>query len=132
HPDRVRAAATDLDRTAIVVSSKSGSTVETDSQKRVLEEAFSQAGIDPAGRVIVVTDPGSPLEAEAREKGYRLVTADPGVGGRYSALTAFGLVPSGLAGADVEALLEDAEAVSDLLAEDDEANPGLRLGAALA
>src|SRR5699024_853038 len=85
-----------------------------------------------AGRVIVVTDPGSPLEAEAREKGYRLVTADPGVGGRYSALTAFGLVPSGLAGADVEALLEDAEAVSDLLAEDDEANPGLRLGAALA
>ncbi|WP_068250804.1 glucose-6-phosphate isomerase [Janibacter corallicola] len=132
HPDRVRAAATDLDRTAIVVSSKSGSTVETDSQKRVLEEAFSQAGIDPAGRVIVVTDPGSPLETEAREKGYRLVTADPGVGGRYSALTAFGLVPSGLAGADVEALLEDAEAVSDLLAEDDEANPGLRLGAALA
>ena len=54
------------------------------------------------------------------------------MGGRYSALTAFGLVPSGLAGADVEALLDDAEAVADLLAADDEANPALRLGAAMA
>ena len=54
------------------------------------------------------------------------------MGGRYSALTAFGLVPSGLAGADVEALLDDAEAVADLLAADDDANPALRLGAAMA
>jgi glucose-6-phosphate isomerase len=53
------------------------------------------------------------------------------VGGRYSALTAFGLVPSGLAGADVAALLDEAEEVSDLLAADDEGNPGLRLGAAI-
>ncbi len=131
HPDVVRAATTELERTAVVVSSKSGSTVETDSQKRVFEEAFTRAGIDPARRIVVVTDPGSPLDGEAREKGYRVVNADPGVGGRYSALTAFGLVPSGLAGADIETLLDDAETVSDLLAEDDEANPGLRLGAAL-
>ena len=54
------------------------------------------------------------------------------MGGRYSALTAFGLVPSGLAGADIGRLLDEAEAVSDLLADDDEANPGLRLGAAMA
>lgn len=132
HPDVVRAAAVDLDRTAVVVSSKSGSTVETDSQRRVFEEAFTEAGIDAAHRIVVVTDPGSPLEEDARAKGQRVVTADPEVGGRYSALTAFGLVPSGLAGADVEALLDDAESVSDLLAEDDEANPALRLGAALA
>jgi glucose-6-phosphate isomerase len=54
------------------------------------------------------------------------------VGGRYSALTAFGLVPSALAGADIGRLLEEADSVSDLLAADDEANPGLRLGAAIA
>lgn len=131
HPDVVRAAATDLARTVVVVSSKSGSTVETDSQRRVFEQAFTDAGIDPAARIVVVTDPGSPLEEDARGKGQRVVTADPDVGGRYSALTAFGLVPSGLAGADVEALLDDAEAVADLLAEDDEANPALRLGAAI-
>jgi glucose-6-phosphate isomerase len=60
------------------------------------------------------------------------VNADPDVGGRYSALTAFGLVPSGLAGADIATLLDEAEAVADLLADDDEANPALRLGAAIA
>ena len=53
------------------------------------------------------------------------------MGGRYSALTAFGLVPSGLAGVDIEALLDDAESVADLLAADDDANPALRLGAAI-
>ncbi|WP_338747741.1 glucose-6-phosphate isomerase [Janibacter alittae] len=132
HPDVVRAATTDVARTAVVVSSKSGSTVETDSQRRVFEQAFADAGIDAAARIVVVTDPGSPLEEDARSKGQRVVTADPDVGGRYSALTAFGLVPSGLAGVDIEALLDDAEAVTDLLAEDDEANPGLRLGAAIA
>ncbi|WP_434967156.1 glucose-6-phosphate isomerase [Janibacter indicus] len=131
HPDVVRAAVSELERTVVVVSSKSGSTVETDSQRRVFEQAFTDAGIDPAGRVVVVTDPGSPLDEQAREAGYRVVNADPDVGGRYSALTAFGLVPSGLAGADIEALLDDAEAVADLLAEDDEANPALRLGAAI-
>lgn len=131
HPDVVRAAVSELERTVVVVSSKSGSTVETDSQRRVFEQAFIDAGIDPAGRIVVVTDPGSPLDEQAREAGYRVVNADPDVGGRYSALTAFGLVPSGLAGADIEALLDDAEAVADLLAEDDEANPALRLGSAI-
>ena len=125
HPDVVRGATVDLERTVVVVSSKSGSTVETDSQRRVFEQTFTDAGIDPASRIVVVTDPGSPLEEDARAKGQRVVTAAPDVGGRYSALTAFGLVPAGLAGADVEALLDDAEAVSDLLGEDDEANPAL-------
>jgi glucose-6-phosphate isomerase len=131
-PDYVRRAlGEDLEHTVVVVSSKSGSTVETDSQRRAYEGAFSDAGIDPATRIVVVTDPGSPLDTESRAKGYRVVNADPDVGGRYSALTAFGLVPSGLAGVDVGALLDEAESVADLLAEDDEANPALRLGAAL-
>ncbi len=133
HPDQVRAALADrLERTVVVVSSKSGSTVETDSQRRAFVAAFRAAGIDPTTRMVVVTDPGSPLEQQSDEAGYRVVTADPTVGGRYSALTAFGLVPSGLAGVDVEELLDEAEAVADLLADDDEANPALRLGAVMA
>ena len=131
-PDYVRAALKDrLERTVVVVSSKSGSTVETDSQRRAYEGAFRDAGIDPTERIVIVTDPGSPLDQQSRETGYRVINADPQVGGRYSALTAFGLVPSGLAGVDIEALLDDAESVSDLLAADDDANPALRLGAAI-
>jgi glucose-6-phosphate isomerase len=132
HPDVVREALVDLGRTVVVVSSKSGSTVETDSQRRAFEGAFAAAGIDATERIVVVTDPGSPLDEQSRQAGYRVVNADPNVGGRYSALTAFGLVPSGLAGADIERLLDDAETVADLLSADDEANPGLRLGAAMA
>jgi glucose-6-phosphate isomerase len=132
HPDSVRTALGDLARTVIVVSSKSGGTVETDSQRRAFIAAFEAAGIDPTTRVVVVTDPGSPLEQESRAAGYRVVTADPDVGGRYSALTAFGLVPAGLAGVDIGRLLDDAEAVSDILASDSDDNPALRLGAVLA
>jgi glucose-6-phosphate isomerase len=133
YPDSVRSALTDrLDRAVVVVSSKSGSTVETDSQRRAFESAFTQSGIDPTQRIVIVTDPGSPLDTDARAAGYRVINADPNVGGRYSALTAFGLVPSGLAGVDIEQLLDEAESVADLLADDDEANPALRLGAAMA
>jgi glucose-6-phosphate isomerase len=131
-PKQVRSALTALERTVLVVASKSGSTVETDSQRRIVQDAFDQAGIDPFSRTVVVTDPGSPMNEQAREQGVRAVfEADPAVGGRYSALTAFGLVPAGLAGADIAGLLDEAESAADLLAEDDDANPGLQLGAAL-
>jgi len=133
NPDTVRAAlAESLDRTVVVVSSKSGSTIETDSQRRAYEAAFTRAGIDPTQRIVIVTDPDSPLDKNARAAGYRVINADPDVGGRYSALTAFGLVPSGLAGVDLEQLLDEAESVADLLSDDDEANPALRLGAVMA
>ncbi|MFC7406209.1 glucose-6-phosphate isomerase [Georgenia alba] len=134
HPDQVRRAVDgDLARTVVVVSSKSGSTVETDSQRRAFEEAFAAAGIEAARRIVVVTDPGSPLQQAAQEAGYRAVfEADPAVGGRFSALTAFGLVPAALAGVDVEELLDDAAAVADFFTADTEANPALVLGAALA
>ncbi|BDI22724.1 glucose-6-phosphate isomerase [Herbiconiux sp. L3-i23] len=132
-PGQVLSALDDrLERTVLVVSSKSGSTVETDSQRRAYEKAFTDAGIDPAERIVVVTDPGSPLETSAREAGYRVFNADPNVGGRFSALTAFGLVPSGLAGADISELLEEAEAELVYLASDQPDNPGLLLGAAIA
>lgn len=122
----------DIERTAVVVSSKSGSTVETDSQKRSFEEAFELAGIDKTKRIIIVTDPESPMEKQALIDGYRVFRADPTVGGRYSALTAFGVVPSTLAGVDMRPILQSAVKASQELALDSEANPGLRLGIAMA
>ena len=123
----------DLQRTVIVVSSKSGGTVETDSQRRAFVQAFTDAGIDAASRVIVVTDPDSPLSKLAADEGYRKVfLADPNVGGRYSALTAFGLVPSALAGADVAELLDEAAGIAGQVRADAADNPALVLGAALA
>ena len=132
-PEQVSAALTDrLAATAIVVSSKSGSTVETDSQRRVFEKAFNDAGIDAKSRIIIVTDPGSPLDKASREAGYRAVfNADPNVGGRFSALTAFGLVPCGLAGVDIQSFLDEAEEAAEILNEDSEDNIGLALGIAL-
>ncbi|MET0673651.1 MAG: glucose-6-phosphate isomerase [Microbacterium pygmaeum] len=121
-----------LEQTVLVVSSKSGSTVETDSAKRAFEAAFRDLGIDPAERIVVVTDPGSPLDASARADGYRVFNADPTVGGRYSALTAFGLVPTGLAGVDISELLDEADATLLEVAIDSPENPALVLAAAIA
>ncbi|WP_327091809.1 glucose-6-phosphate isomerase [Nonomuraea sp. NBC_01738] len=125
-----RALNEDLERTVLVVASKSGSTVETDSHLRVFETAFREAGIDPGDRIVIVTDAGSPLEHKAIESGYQHVLARSDIGGRYAALSAFGLVPSALAGADVEKLLEEAEAVAPLLSRE-EGNPGFDLGCAI-
>jgi glucose-6-phosphate isomerase len=133
-PGQVRHAISDrLLRTVLVVSSKSGGTTETDSHRRAYEQALRDAGLTEqqiARRIVVVTDPGSPLEALAREAGYHVVLADPGVGGRYSALTAFGLVPSALAGVDVARLLDEAAELAPALGRSS-GNPGLVLGAAL-
>jgi glucose-6-phosphate isomerase len=133
-PDQVRDALDgDLESTILVVSSKSGGTVETDSQRRAFEEAFTQAGLDPRRHIVVVTDPGSPLHKAAVDAGYRNVfLADPNVGGRFSVLSAFGVVPSALAGVPVAELLDEAAAVADSFTEDNEANPALVLGAAMA
>jgi glucose-6-phosphate isomerase len=128
-----RALAGDLSKTVIVVSSKSGGTVETDSHRRTFAKAFTDAGIDAASRIIVVTDPGSPFEQLSADEGYRKTfLADPNVGGRYSALTAFGLVPSGLAGADVAELLDQAAEAAPALQADSTDNPALWLGAVIA
>jgi glucose-6-phosphate isomerase len=128
-----RALAGRLERAVVVVSSKSGITVETDSHRRACREAFLAAGLteaESARRMVVVTDPGSPLAEAAGEEGSVVVLADPEVGGRYSALTAFGMVPAALLGADVVELLEEAQALAKWLpgAVD---NPALALGVAL-
>ena len=133
-PGQVRAALSDrLARSVVVVSSKSGSTVETDSHRRAYLQAFLDSGLTPAeaGRhFVIVTDPGSPLEAVATEMGAAIILADPDVGGRFSALTAFGLVPAALAGVDVAELLDQAEALYTAL-DSAKDNPGLALGVAL-
>ncbi len=130
-PSQVSSAFVDPEHTVVVVSSKSGSTVETDSHKRTAEQWFRDAGIDPSTRIVIVTDPGSPLDVSAREAGYTVFNADPNVGGRFSALTAFGLVPSGLAGADIATLLTDAAYARELVGLDEATNPAIRLAAAL-
>ncbi|MFG1661077.1 glucose-6-phosphate isomerase [Micromonospora chersina] len=133
-PGQVRAALADrLDRTVVVVASKSGGTVETDSVRRAYLQAFLDAGLteaEAARHFVVVTDPGSPLESVADELGVVVIQSDPEVGGRYSALTAFGLTPAALAGVPVADLLDDAEALAGALGRDRD-NPGLALGAAL-
>jgi transaldolase/glucose-6-phosphate isomerase len=96
----------DLGKTLFVVSSKSGGTIETLSHFRYF---FEKAGRE--GRhFVAITDPGSPLAALARENGFRRVFEnDPNIGGRYSVLSYFGLVPAALMGVSVEALLHRAQ-----------------------
>ncbi len=119
-----------LDDTVLVVADPSGATIEIDALRRVFELAFRSAGLAPAERVIVVTDPGSPLEAEAEEAGLRIVLSDPEASGGFAALTAAALVPAALWGVDVAALLDAAAGLRDALRLPYD-NPGLALGAAL-
>jgi glucose-6-phosphate isomerase len=99
---------TDLSKSVVVVSSKSGSTIETASQRALFEGAFKDAGLNPIDHMVFVTDPGSPLDKQVREGGYSVVNADPNVGGRFSVLSPFGLVPAALIGVDVSVLLDNA------------------------
>src|SRR5690606_21212408 len=81
---------------------------------------------------VVVTDPGSPLEQLGKAMSATVILADPNVGGRYSALTAFGLVPAALAGVDIVELLDEAAAFATSIPAAEPDNPALLLGAVLA
>lgn len=98
----------DLSKSVVVVSSKSGSTIETASQRALFEGAFKDAGLDPVDHMVFVTDPGSPLDTQVRAGGFNVINADPHVGGRFSVLSPFGLVPAALIGVDVSVLLDNA------------------------
>ncbi len=134
HPRTIRRLADELDRdrTLFVVSSKSGSTIET---RTLLEYFWDWAGRDgrDAGRhFVAVTDPGSALGAlAAARRMHRVFRTPPEVGGRYSALTAFGLVPAALSGVDVRRLLSRAAEVAETLRGGERATPLLSLGAAM-
>ena len=121
--------ALDLEKTLFVVSTKSGGTIETIS----LFEHFWQ--LRPHGeQYVAITDPGSSLQALARERGFRRTFLnDPDVGGRYSALTYFGLVPAALMGVDLDALLDGAGVAAEACAvgSTSEGNSGLWLGISL-
>lgn len=133
HPDEISPALNqDLSSAVIVVSSKSGGTVETDSQKRAFEAALLSQGLDPAHHIVVVTDPGSPLDQASRDAGYRIFEGDPTIGGRFSAISPFGMVPAGLAGLDLEDFLRDATAGYEACIEPSEDNPALGLGVLIA
>ena len=96
------------DLSLYVVSSKSGGTAEV---MAALDYFWQLSGRD-GSRFVAITDPGTSLEKLAKERGFRKVfNADPNVGGRYSALTAFGLVPAALLGLDVKRLLASAESM---------------------
>jgi glucose-6-phosphate isomerase len=119
--------AVELEKTLFVVSSKSGGTIETLSHMRYF---FERTGRD-GSRFVAVTDPGSPLIELARERGFRHVfDADPEIGGRYSVLSPFGLVPAALAGVNIEAMLQRAQVAEQNCAPFDEGagNSGLWLG----
>ena len=125
HPAAIRAleSSLDLGRTLFVVSSKSGGTLETRSHA---EYFWERAGRDPR-RFLAVTDPGSGLEELARGRGWALVHGEPTIGGRYSALSPFGIVPAALMGLDVGRLLHRAEEMREACRLVD-GNPGLELG----
>lgn len=103
----------DLSNVAVIVGSKSGSTAETSSQKAHFTKKFVEAGLDPRNHFIIITDPGSPFDVQSRADGYFVINADPNVGGRFSVLSAFGLVPAAAIGIDVAALLHDAQSLSN-------------------
>ena len=96
------------DKLLVIVSSKSGSTIETASQRAFFEGYLKSANLDPRDHMLFVTDPGSPLDIDVRAKGFSVINADPNVGGRFSALTAFGLTPATLMGVDASILLDQA------------------------
>jgi transaldolase/glucose-6-phosphate isomerase len=135
HPDAVRALARRLDpeRSLFVVSSKSGTTTEMLSFFYFFWDQLARVP-ERGKHFVAVTDPGTPLQALARERGFREVfNAPEDVGGRYSALTPFGLVPAALLGVDTGRLLARGRAMAEACAGHVAAadNPGLRLGAAL-
>ena len=119
--------AVDIEKTIFIVSSKSGGTLETLSHMRYFYERAGRNG----DQFVAVTDPGSPLVEMARERGFRHVfEADPDIGGRYSVLSHFGMVPAALAGVNIEAMLQNAQVAEQNCAQFDSSqdNSGLWLG----
>jgi transaldolase / glucose-6-phosphate isomerase len=130
HPDVVRAVqdSVELETTLFIVSSKSGGTIETLSHYRYFK------ALARPDQFVVVTDPGSPLERIAADDGLRHAFLNPpDIGGRYSVLSLFGLVPAALMGINIEALLHRCQVAEQNCAHYDssENNSGLWLGAVI-
>ncbi|MGZ8707734.1 MAG: glucose-6-phosphate isomerase [Gaiellaceae bacterium] len=124
HPAMIRHAekSLDLSKTMFIVSSKSGGTLETLSHFEYFWEKTGARG----GQFVAVTDPGSALEQLANTRSMRVFAGEPTIGGRYSALSLFGIVPAALMGIDVEQVLANGERMAEACR--GAANPGLQLG----
>ncbi|MBT2211723.1 glucose-6-phosphate isomerase [Actinomadura sp. NEAU-AAG7] len=125
-----RVLAAGLERTLVVTA---GESLEADALRRVLARAFAEAGVEgeaAARRFVAVAEAGSALEGAAREAGWEVVPSEPDVGDRFGALGAAALVPAALAGADVDALLDEAYRLAGALRQPYD-NPALAFGAAL-
>jgi hypothetical protein len=124
HPAMIRHAAEflDLSKTMFIVSSKSGTTLETRSQFAYFWEQVGGNGEQFAA----ITDPGSELEQLAEERGMRVFLGEPTIGGRYSALSPFGLLPAALMDIELDPLLDGAVRMADECHAD--TSPGLSLG----
>ncbi len=135
-PEQVRSVRARIDpaRTVFLIASKSGSTLETRTHERYFRaeaEAATGSAAAAAKRFVAITDPGSPLDVLASEERFSKVFRNfPDIGGRYSALSCFGLVPAALCGADISKLLSRARGAMAACREQRN-NPGLELGAAL-
>jgi glucose-6-phosphate isomerase len=131
HPDQILAVerSLPLDRTLFVIASKSGTTTET-----LSHFAYFWEKVPDGSRFVAITDAGTPLEQLAAEHGFRRTFLNPpDIGGRYSALSYFGLVPGALLGADLNGLLDRAIEITGACSLDSPAtsNPGARLGATI-
>jgi hypothetical protein len=126
HPAAIRRLeqSLDLERTIFIASSKSGSTIETRSHLEYFWERTGGRGAQFAA----ITDPGSELDDLAHERGFRAVfPGEPQIGGRYSALSMFGMVPAALMGVDLGHFLQVAAEMT-VACQHEDGNPGLELG----
>ncbi len=126
HPSAIRALeqTIDIERTLFISASKSGSTLETRSHTDYFWERSGKRG----ACFVAITDPGSELERVAADRGFRRVfPGEPTIGGRYSVLSPFGIVPAALMGIDVDRLLANAERMTELCRHKS-GNPGYELG----
>ena len=136
-PEQVASVSASIDpaRTLFIVSSKSGGTIETLSFYRYFRELVEAAspGSGAGRNFVAITDAGTPLDRLGHESGFRRVFLNPAdIGGRYSVLSWFGMLPAALIGIDVARLLDTAGAMRDrCLGDDTDAGPGLQLGALL-
>ncbi len=130
-PDAVNDALSSVEHTLFVFASKSGGTTEPNAMAAEAARRLEAAGIRPWGsRFIAVTDEGTALHKRAVAEKFREIFVNPSdIGGRYSALSLFGVVPAALMGIDIDAFLRGARAMADACRLEGEANPGTSLGA---
>jgi glucose-6-phosphate isomerase len=131
NPDHLRSIAADVHRTLFLLSSKSGSTIEPNVMAAYFRQRLLDAGVTRwADHFVAITDPGTDLDRRAAGEQFRHVFRNPSdIGGRYSAISFFGLVPAALMGLDVARLVADARGMLSEATSASDGGPALALGA---